>query len=117
MRLLSCFAVVTFTLASLPAQPADMEDYSTVLRVEFVLECMRGREGTTYEMMNKCSCVIDQLGQNYNAEEFVDAWTTSKAITIAGERGGALRDNEQAKHLARAFRDSVKQAEAGCFLR
>jgi len=117
MRLLCYFAVVAFTLASPPARPANMEGYSTVLRVEFVLECMRGREGTMYEMMNKCSCALDQLGQHYSAKDFVDAWTTSKAITIAGERGAALRDNEQAKQLARAFRDSVKQAETDCFLR
>jgi len=117
MRLFSYLSVFAFTLASPLAQPADMEGYSTVLRVEFVLECMRDREGTVYEMMNKCSCAIDRLGQHYSAKEFVDAWTTSKAITIAGERGAALRDNKQAKQLARAFRDSVKQAETDCFLR
>jgi ATP/maltotriose-dependent transcriptional regulator MalT len=93
-----------------------MEGYSTVLRVEFVLECMRDHEGTRYELMNKCSCVLDQLGEAYSADDFVDASTTAKAITISGERGAALRDNEQAKQLARTFRDSVKHAKANCFL-
>jgi hypothetical protein len=117
MRLISCLFIALFTLASPVAHGAGMEGYSTVLRVEYVLECMSDREGSRYEMMNKCSCVLDRLGALYSAAEFVDAWTTSKAISIAGERGAALRDNEQVKQEARTFRDSVEQAEADCFLR
>jgi ATP/maltotriose-dependent transcriptional regulator MalT len=117
MRLLSYLVIVFSALASAVAHSADMEGYSTILRVEFVLECMRDREGSQYELMNKCSCVLDQLGQIYSADEFVDARTTAKAITISGERGAALRDNKQAQELARKHEDSVKQAETDCFLR
>jgi hypothetical protein len=118
MRLLPCLvACLSYAIAGPDVRAADMEDYSTVLRVEFVLECMRDHEGTRYEMMHKCSCVLDQLGEIYSADEFVEASTTSKAITISGERGAALRDNEQAKQLANKFRDSVKRAEFDCFLR
>jgi hypothetical protein len=117
MRLISYLVIVFFSLVAPVAHSAEMEGYSTALRVEFVLECMRDREGTRYEMMNKCSCALDRLGEVYSADEFVDAWTTSNAITISGKRGAALRDNEQAKQVARTFRDSVKRAEADCFLR
>jgi len=117
MRLFFNLVLVSAALASPVAQSADMEGYSTVLRVEFVLECMRDHEGSQYELMNKCSCVLDQLGKVYSAEEFVDASTTFKAITISGERGAALRDNEQANQVARTFQDSVKRAETYCFLR
>lgn len=117
MRFISYLIIVFFALATPVAHAADMEGYSTVLRVEFVLECMRDREGTRYEMMNKCSCVLDRLGEIYSADEFVDARTTSKAITISGERGAVLRDNEQVKQVVFAFRDAVKRAEADCFLR
>jgi hypothetical protein len=117
MRLISYLVIVFFSLVTPVAHSAEMEGYSTVLRVEFVLECMRDREGTRYEMMHKCSCVLERLAEIYSAHEFVDASTTSKAITISGERGAALRDNERAKQVARTFRDSVKRAEADCFLR
>jgi len=117
MRLFFCLVCLICAFASPVVRSADMEGYSTVLRVEYVLECMRDREGTRYEMMNKCACVLDQLGQVYDADEFVDAWTTSKAITISGERGAALRDNDQAKQLAHTFRETVKRAEFDCFLR
>jgi len=103
---------------ALPNALADnMAGYSTVLRVEFVLECMLEHKGSQYEMMNKCSCVLDQLGQKYTAEDFVEARTTSQAITIAGERGAALRDNAAARELAHRYRESVAQAESNCFLR
>jgi len=103
--------------APLQAKAGDMADYSTVLRVEFVLECMRDHEGSRYELMNKCSCVIDQLGQRYTAEDFVEARTTALAITISGERGSALRDNAAAHALARAYHESLATAEVECFLR
>ncbi len=115
-QFVACLVVTILSLAS-PAAQSAMEGYSTVLRVEFVLECMRDRDGTRYEMMNKCSCALDRLGERYSADEFVDAWTTSKAITISGKRGAALRDNDEAKQLARSFRDAVERAEADCFLR
>jgi len=102
-----------------PLQPeaGDMADYSTVLRVEFVLECMRDHEGSQYELMNKCSCVIDQLGQRYTARDYVEARTTALAITIAGERGAVLRDNAEAHKLANDYRDALSRAKMDCFLR
>jgi hypothetical protein len=117
MRPFSYLVIAVVALASPVAHSAEMEGYSTVLRVEFVLECMRDHEGSRYELMNKCSCLLDQLGRTYSADEFVEARTTSKAITISGERGAALRDNEQAKQVAREFRNSMKRSEADCFLR
>ena len=118
MRKFSVLLVLIFTVC-LPLQTRadNMAGYSTVLRVEFVLECMHEHRGSQYELMNKCSCVLDQLGQRYTAEDFVEARTTSQAITIAGERGSALRDNAAAHKLAGAYRESVVEAEVDCFLR
>ena len=95
----------------------EMPGYSTVMRVEFVLECMQEHSGSQYELMNKCSCVLDQLAKRYTAKAFVEARTTAQAITIAGERGSVLRDNEEAHRLASDFRGSLVTAESDCFLR
>ena len=115
------FSVVVFLALTmfvpLQLKADNMAGYSTVLRVEFVLECMRDHEGSQYELMNKCSCVIDQIGQRYTAADYVEARTTALAITISGERGSALRDNAAAHALARAYRESVVTAEVDCFLR
>ena len=108
---------VFVTLAPANLLAGDMSGYSTVMRVEFVLECMQAHSGSQYELMNKCSCVLDQLAKRYTAEAFVEARTTAQAISIAGERGSVLRDNEQAHRLARDFRESLARAESDCFLR
>ena len=92
-------------------------DFPTAERVEFVLECMRDHPGGAFEMLNKCSCTIDRLAELYTYDEFVEAQTMAKAVTIAGERGSVLRDNEDAQKAARRYRAEVKEAGSACFLR
>ena len=62
-------------------------DFPTADRVEFVLECMRDHKGVEFELLNKCSCTIDRLAALYKYDDFVEAQTMAKAVTIAGERG------------------------------
>lgn len=91
-------------------------DFPTADRVEFVLECMRGHTGGQFELLNKCSCTIDRLAEQYKYDEFVEAQTMAKAVTIAGERGSTLRDNEDAQNAARRYRASVAESARACFL-
>ncbi len=92
-------------------------DFPTADRVEFVLECMRDHTGGQFELLNKCSCTIDRLAEQYKYDGFVEAQTMAKAVTIAGERGSTLRDNEDAQKAARRYRASVTEAGRACFLR
>jgi len=92
-------------------------DFPTADRVEFVLECMRDHTGGQFELMNKCSCTIDRLAEKYKYDDFVEAQTMAKAVTIAGERGSTLRDNEDAQKAAKRYRASVTEAGRACFLR
>ena len=92
-------------------------DFPTAERVGFVLECMRDHTGGEFELLNKCSCTIDRLAALYKYDNFVEAQTMAKAVTIAGERGSVLRDNEDAQKAARRYRASVTEAGRACFLR
>ncbi|MEX0959233.1 MAG: hypothetical protein WDZ63_08090 [Burkholderiales bacterium] len=92
-------------------------DYPTALRVEFVLECMRERDNPQYELVHKCSCVIDRFAAEMSHDAFMEAWTTAKGVFIAGERGAVLRNNEEAQKLARYFQSRLVAAEVACFLR
>jgi hypothetical protein len=92
-------------------------DFPTADRVEFVLECMRDHTGGQFELLNKCSCTIDRLAEQYKYDDFVEAQTMAKAVTIAGERGSTMRDNEDAQKAARRYRASVVEAARACFLR
>ena len=105
-------------LAMIVAAPlCRASDFPTADRVEFVLECMRDHTGGQFELLNKCSCTIDRLAEQYKYDDFVEAQTMAKAVTIAGERGSALRDNEEAQKAARRYRASVVDAARACFLR
>lgn len=88
----------------------------TVVRVEFVLECVREREGSEYELISKCSCALDRLAERYSYDEFIEGLTLVKAGYIAGERGAALRDNAQAQAQARKFHEAYAAARRACFL-
>ena len=105
-------------LAMIVAAPlCRANDFPTADRVEFVLECMRDHIGGQFELLSKCSCTIDRLAEQYKYDDFVEAQTMAKAVTIAGERGSALRDNEDAQTAARRYRASVVEAARACFLR
>ena len=92
-------------------------DFPTADRVAFVMECMRDHSGGQFELLNKCSCTIDRLAEKYKFDDFVEAQTMAKAVTIAGERGSALRDNDDAQQQAKKYRASVIDAGRACFLR
>lgn len=92
-------------------------DFPTAGRVEFVLDCMRDHTGGQFELLNKCSCTIDRLAEQYQYEDFVEAQTMAKAVTIAGERGSTMRDNEGAQNAAKRYRESAGAAARACYLR
>ena len=105
-------------LAALSFVPlCQANDFPTADRVEFVLECMRDHTGGQFELLNKCSCTIDRLAEQYTYDDFVEAQTMAKAVTIAGERGSTLRDNEEAQAAAKRYRAAVAEAGHACFLR
>lgn len=91
-------------------------DFPTAGRVEFVLECMRDHAGGKFELLNKCSCAIDRLAEKYSYDDFVEAQTMAKAVTIAGERGSSMRDNDDAQDAARQYRAAVGAAARACYL-
>jgi hypothetical protein len=109
--------VAIAVLAMLAAAPlGHANDFPTVGRVEFVLECMRDHKGGEFELLNKCACTIDRLAKRYKYDAFVEAQTMAKSVTIAGERGSTMRDNEEAQKAAKQYRADVKDAGNACFL-
>ena len=110
----TCLATVALAVS---CGPACANEYPTAERVEFVLECMRDFPGPEFEMVNKCSCALDRLAEQLTYDQFVEASTVAKAVSIAGERGAALRDNADAQGDARRFRGLYRQARQKCLFR
>jgi len=95
---------------------AHANDFPTRARVEFVLDCMRESKLAAEEAMYKCSCAIDEIAAKVDYATYVDMSTVSNAITIAGERGGVVRDMKDGRKIATSFRELQAEAKKRCFI-
>jgi hypothetical protein len=91
--------------------------YPTLTRVEYVQECIRSYPNVSArEMTYKCACAIDSIANEISHDEFVDLSTITSAISIAGERGAAIREQKGSRPLANKFRDIQNKAKKACFI-
>ena len=98
------------------AGAAAANDFPTVDRVLYVQECMKANPGPYYEMVNKCSCALDALAREVKPEDYVNRITIVNAISIGGERGSELRDNETVKPQIKRYRELQSKVQQGCFI-
>lgn len=103
-------------LGVLAAAPARAHDYPTVDRVAYVQSCMRDHPGPYYEMVNKCSCVLDTIARELPFDDFVSLSTATNANSIGGERGAYIRDVEVLQQQIRRFRQLQSQALKSCMV-
>ena len=96
--------------------PASANDFPTVDRMLYVQECMKAHPGPNFEMVNKCSCALDKLALKVKFDDYVTMTTIVKAVSIGGERGGDLRDNETIKPQIKRYRDLQSEVQKSCFL-
>jgi hypothetical protein len=88
-------------------------DYPTLARVEYVVDCMR-TAGPAEENIYKCSCVIDRIAEKLKYDDYIEASTYSKYASTAGERGGVFRDTDDAKQKAKLYREVETGAFKSC---
>ncbi len=100
----------------LAAFPAAANDFPTVDRVLYVQECMKNHPGAYYEMVNKCSCALDTLAREVKHEDYVDMNTVVNAMSIGGERGNSLRDNDSVKPQLKRWRELQAKVKGACFI-
>lgn len=91
-------------------------DFPTQARVEYVLDCMRESKRPPQETMYKCSCAIDAIAGSVDYATWVDLSTVANATTIAGERGGVLRDMKDGRKTIATYRELQDVARKRCFL-
>ena|SRR5437867_5238526 len=98
------------------AQFTHANDFPTQARVEFVLDCMRTSKASPQESMYKCSCAIDVIADKVDYNTWVELSTIANATTIAGERGGVIRDLKDGRKMIASFRELQDNAKKSCFL-
>lgn len=117
LPLILCRAAALVPVGMALAAPALAHDYPTAERVLYVQDCMNAHSGPSFEMIHKCSCVIDRIAQEVSFDDYVEYSTASKAASIGGERGGVIRDSENLQQEIKRYRALQNAAEQGCFLR
>jgi len=100
--------------AALPTAHAN--DFPTAERVFYVQDCIKSNPGPYHEMVNKCSCALDTLAREVKYDDYVNMTTVVNGVSIGGERGGTLRDNESVKPQIKRYRDLQAQARKACFI-
>jgi len=107
---------VPWIAAALLALPCwvHAHDYPTSERVIYVEACMGEHPGGHYEMLNKCSCVLDAIAREVPYDDYVTMSTAANATSIGGERGNAIRDVEPLQVQVRKFRQLQAQARKNC---
>ncbi len=109
----ACYGVLLILATT---QFAQANDFPTRARVEFVLDCMRSSKAAPQESMYKCSCAIDDIANKVDYATWVDLSTVANATTIAGERGGVMRDLKDGRKTITSFRELQAEAKRRCFL-
>ena len=106
----------TFWLILFLAPLAHANDFPTRARVEFVLTCMRESKAPPQESIYKCSCAIDAIADKVRYSTWVDLATVKDGVSIAGERGGILRDLKDGRKTIASYRELQENAKKRCFV-
>ena len=114
--MLTRYSLSALLVLCAPVLPAYANDFPTRARVEFVLGCMRDSQLPEQESMYKCSCAIDVIAGKMKYDAFEDLSTVTNGITIAGERGGVMRDLKDGRKMIASFRALQNDAKKACFI-
>jgi hypothetical protein len=96
------------------ARAADLNDYPTSARADYVFACMKAN-GETQELLQKCSCSIDVIASLIPYDSYVAAETIVSMSQVTGPVGGEFRSTETAKAALEEFRRAQAEAEVRCF--
>ena len=109
------FCCIAAALLAAPAR-SYAHDYPTSERVIYVESCMHEHPGGHYEMLNKCSCVIDTIAREVPYDDYVTMSTATNANSIGGERGGEIRDTQVMQDEIKRFKALQAKAKHSCFI-
>jgi hypothetical protein len=93
---------------------ADLNDYPTTARVDYVFGCMKAN-GETRRALEQCSCSIDVIATILPYERYVTAETVLSMAQVPGTLGNQFRSTEYAKAAVDELRRAQAEAEVRCF--
>lgn len=91
-----------------------VNDYPTNARADYVFICM-ATNGQTRDMLDKCSCAIDQIATVLPYDSYVKAETVLSMRQVAGERSAMFRQGTVVNEMVAEYRRAEAEAEILCF--
>jgi hypothetical protein len=96
------------------ASAADVNDYPTAARADYVFACMKVN-GETQSALDHCSCSIDVIASLIPYARYVEAQTVLSMAQVPGNLGTMFRATEFSKKTVDDLRRAQAEAEVRCF--
>ena len=96
------------------AGAAEINDYPTSARAEYVFGCMKAN-GETRQSIEQCSCSIDVVASLVPYTRYITAETALSMSQVRGNLSAQFRTSEQANSAINDVRRAQAEAEVRCF--
>lgn len=97
-----------------PMCAAELNDYPTATRAEYVFGCMKAN-GETRQSIAQCSCSIDVVASIVPFDRYITAETALSLAQVRGNLSAQFRTSEQATSAINDVRRAQAEAEVRCF--
>lgn len=101
-------------VAAAGARAAELNDFPTAARADYVFACMK-TNGETRQAMEQCSCSIDVIASILPYERYVSAETVLSLSQVPGRFGAMFTSPEQARSAINDLRRAQAEARVRCF--
>jgi len=106
--------LAALTAIGIPLGAAELNDYPTAARADYVFACMKAN-GETRRALEQCSCSIDVIASILPYERYVAAESFLSLSQVPGRFGTMFRSHEQARTTTDDLRRAQAEAEVRCF--
>ena len=107
-------AVLAVAAVIAPGGAAELNDYPTTARADYIFACMK-TNGETREALEHCSCSIDVIASILSYDRYVAAETFLSLSQVPGRFGAMFQSPEQARAAVNNLRRAQAEAEVRCF--
>jgi hypothetical protein len=108
------FAVLAGVVLGRPTAAAELNDYPTAARADYIFACMK-TNGETRRALEQCSCSIDVIASILPYDRYVAAETYLSLSRVPGRFGAMFQSPEQARTTTNELRRAQAEAEVRCF--
>jgi len=109
-----CLMLAAVTAMGTALRAAELNDYPTAARADYVFACMK-TNGETRQELEQCSCSIDIIASILPYDRYVAAETVLSLSQVPGRFGTMFRSPEQARTATNELRRAQAEAEVRCF--